>query len=90
MIVPSKDGQSRPLRGKNLPESMLLFADAPQSGARPAEALLNPKSAKPVPLEPYSREWSFPRDALMLVLGFFLCRLIEFLAEEAAFALSIG
>ena len=89
MMVQPADGQVQHISGDRLPDSISLYTGMPYTGEHLAEVLLRPESAKGVPLEATSPSRSFTRDVLLVVFGFFLCRLLEFLAEEAALALSV-
>ncbi len=88
MIVQSADGRVHHLQGDRLPDSISLYSGVPHSGAHLAEVLLSPKDAKGTPLLPAPGGWISKRDAFYVVLGFFFFRLIEFLAEEVALALT--
>jgi len=89
MIVQAADGRLHHIRGEKLPDSISLYTGKSQTGEHLAEVLLRPESAKGVPLETTIPSRSFARDVLLVVLGFFFCKLIEFLAEEAALALTM-
>lgn len=89
MMVQPADGQVQYISGDRLPDSISLYTGTPYTGEHLAEVLLRPESAKGVPLEATPPSRSFTREVLLVVFGFFLCRLVEFLAEEAAFALSM-
>ena len=87
MMVQSHDGKVHHLTGKKLPDSISLYTGVPYSGAHLAEVLLSPKDTKATPLVS-ADSWITKRDAICVAVGMFFFRLIAFLAEEAAYALT--
>ena len=88
LMVQSSDGKLHYLQGKDLPDSISLYSGVPYSGAHLAEVLLSPKDAKTTPLLPAASGWIGKRDVFYMALGFFFLRLIQYLAEEVALALT--
>ena len=85
------EGGQRPVAlsaGEVSSDSISLCCGVPYRGAHLAEVLLSPKEAKATPLLPTEPGWLTKRDAYFVVLGFFFFRLIGYLAEGAALALT--
>jgi hypothetical protein len=86
MAIQAADGRLHHLEGRDLPDSITLHSGVSYRGAHLAEVLLNPKDAK-ASLVPPADSWISKRDALFLVLGYFIFNVIRLLAEESALAL---
>jgi len=86
MAIQAADGRLHHLEGRDLPDSITLHSGVSYRGAHLAEVLLNPKDAK-ASLVPPAESWISKRDALFLVLGYFIFNVVRLLAEESALAL---
>lgn len=88
MMVQAADGRLHYLDDRKLPDSMTFFTGIPYRGAHAADVLLSPKDARGIPFLANQTGWLNKRDAVFIVLGMFIFRLIAALAEAVAQALS--